>query len=220
MQRITRRTRSCMTINFHSRGMQAVDVIGDTEFAQMRYRIIKRVIVPHTENEAIELSKWTVACNSIGNYLSIGAKFCTGASSVLAFSAGFYNNSSLAYLAGLSGTLALMLGQFSSYAKRESRSRITLLNNLLSYLGISHKMLVDDVQSVGPGDQSPENDAASSHYNLMSLRQPQVVQQRMPSMMKIGAVNTPSTIDDSKEADTVLRDYRHTTTLSNDVLDV
>lgn len=130
-----------------------------TAYYKMRLRIINDVIVPYLENEANTLSRWTTRCDGIGNYLSVFSKLFTGASSVIAYSVVFYDDRNLAFLAGLTGTIALMLNQLSSYAKKESHNRITLLNNLLTYLKISDipvqiepnrddKIMIDDINYI------------------------------------------------------------------------
>ena len=68
-------------------------------------------------------------CESIANILS-------GISTILAFSAGFFGNEILSFVAGCCGTCSLVFLHFSSYAMRESKERTQQVNIILTKLGL------------------------------------------------------------------------------------
>lgn len=71
----------------------------------------------------------------IGDFVEALSELCLLASTILAFSAGFYNYMLLSYLAGLMGTISLALIGFSNYAVKESRERTKQVNILLDKIG-------------------------------------------------------------------------------------
>lgn len=69
------------------------------------------------------------------------SKVLAGAASVLAFSAGVYEEKALSFASGCVGTCSIVLGLFSSYASSESKERTVRLNVTLQRLGLgSHAM--------------------------------------------------------------------------------
>ncbi|AFX92281.1 hypothetical protein CE11_00251 [Megavirus courdo11] len=76
-------------------------------------------------------SRWKL----IGDIVEALSEICLLASTILAFSAGFYNYLLLSYLAGLMGTISLALIGFSNYAVKESRERTKQVNAILNKLG-------------------------------------------------------------------------------------
>uniref|UniRef100_A0A6G6AAN0 Uncharacterized protein n=1 Tax=Borely moumouvirus TaxID=2712067 RepID=A0A6G6AAN0_9VIRU len=71
----------------------------------------------------------------IGDFVEALSELCLLASTILAFSAGFYDYMLLSYLAGLMGTISLALIGFSNYAVKESRERTKQVNILLDKIG-------------------------------------------------------------------------------------
>ena len=75
----------------------------------------------------------------IGDISEALAYLCSGLSTMLAFSSGFFSIRLLPFIAGCFGTGSLLLFIFSSYAMKESKERTKQVNYLLSDLGI-HKI--------------------------------------------------------------------------------
>ncbi|AGF85577.1 hypothetical protein QJ854_gp205 [Moumouvirus goulette] len=90
----------------------------------------------------------------IGDVVEALSELCLLASTILAFSAGFYDLMLLSYLAGLMGTISLSLIGFSNYAVKESRERTKQVNTLLDKIGSE---TIPDITINSPNSITPIN---------------------------------------------------------------
>lgn len=109
----------------------------NSKYDELKTTIVNDVVIPNLEHDARILSVWRIRWRVIANFFEALVKIMVGISTVLAYSSGYYAMPVLAYFAGLTGTIALVFGEFSSYCKKESHERTNLFNRLLSYLNIS-----------------------------------------------------------------------------------
>lgn len=70
----------------------------------------------------------------IGDWSEASSRILEGLASMLAFAAGTYDMFELSFAAGCTATMALVLGLWTNYARRESRERARELNSLLKTL--------------------------------------------------------------------------------------
>jgi hypothetical protein len=77
-------------------------------------------------------TRWKIASDVIEFF----AQILVGASTILAFSAGYFDDKILSFIAGAIGTLALVMLRFAVYAMNESKERTIQVNKLLEKLGI------------------------------------------------------------------------------------
>jgi len=98
--------------------------------------IEQEIIIPSLKEDIQDLAVWRVRWRRIGNHAETLAKLTSGASTILAFSSGSFNNEMLAFVAGSLGTLSLLLLQYAKYAHSESKERDLQLNTYLRTLDI------------------------------------------------------------------------------------
>jgi hypothetical protein len=99
--------------------------------------IFRDVIAPDFESEIRDVVTWRRRWCKIANWVEGGAHMLLGAASILAFSAGFFNDRGLTYASACSSTVCLAMLRFSAYANSESIERSNILNRLLSTAGIA-----------------------------------------------------------------------------------
>lgn len=82
-----------------------------------------QILKPSVEQEIMSIVKWKENWNRIAQWTEIIGKATQGISTVLAYSAGFFQeqNLILSFTAGASGTLAMVLIQYSTFAKKKSK---------------------------------------------------------------------------------------------------
>jgi hypothetical protein len=76
-------------------------------------------------------------CRKTGHILEVVSQLFSLGSTILAFSAGFYDIKLLSFIAGCLGSLSLATLKTSAFALKESKERTTALNILLEKLGLS-----------------------------------------------------------------------------------
>ena len=85
--------------------------------------------------------KWNLRSRSIwkgvGDATEALSQILTGAATILAFAAGFFNYAMLSFIAGCLGTGALVFLKFSSYSMKESKERTEEVNQILIKLGMA-----------------------------------------------------------------------------------
>ncbi len=74
----------------------------------------------------------------MGHTTDTVAKILVGAATVLTFSSGFYNLSSLAFASGATGTVSMVLSGFAVYALRQANARTEEINLTLQNVGLSN----------------------------------------------------------------------------------
>ncbi|QGR53725.1 putative membrane protein [Moumouvirus maliensis] len=110
-----------------------------TDINTSQNSIFKEIIRKEVEKTYQNDIKYNLRSKSrwkfIGDFVEALSELCLLASTILAFSAGFYDYMLLSYLAGLMGTISLALIGFSNYAIKESRERTKQVNILLDKIG-------------------------------------------------------------------------------------
>ena len=81
---------------------------------------------------------------AIGDVMEALSFIFIGIGVVLAFSAGYFDNSVLSFVAGCVETMGIVLKQFSSYSHKESVERTKQVNTLLTELGLDNVVNVID----------------------------------------------------------------------------
>ena len=76
-------------------------------------------------------------CRKTGHILEVVSQLFSLGSTILAFSAGFYDIKLLSFIAGCLGSLSLATLKTSAFALKESKERTNALNILLEKLGLS-----------------------------------------------------------------------------------
>jgi hypothetical protein len=109
----------------------------------LRGRIVN-IVEEHIETEINYGITWRERWAVCSNVYEFGAILCVGTSSVLAFSSGFFTLPSLAYAAGATSTVGLVLKGLSVYASGESAERTQWVNGLLRHLGIAPLPTLDN----------------------------------------------------------------------------
>jgi multisubunit Na+/H+ antiporter MnhB subunit len=78
-----------------------------------------------------------VMWRKISNICEATAKVLAGVSSVLAFAATSFEHPSLAFVAGCTNTVGLVLLLFGNYSSKESQERTHQLNAILAAVGVT-----------------------------------------------------------------------------------
>lgn len=123
------------------------------KYEELNNDIVENIVIPNLRQDAQTLSVWRIRWRNISNFFEALVKIMVGISTVLAYSSGYYNKPVLAYYSGLTGTIALVFGEFASYCKKVSHERTNLFNRLLAYLNIA------------PIPDTTENEAVSQSQN-------------------------------------------------------
>ena len=76
-------------------------------------------------------------CRKTGHILEVVSQLFSLGSTILAFSAGFYDIKLLSFIAGCLGSLSLATLKTSAFALKESKERTNALNILLEKLGLT-----------------------------------------------------------------------------------
>ncbi|AGC01720.1 hypothetical protein H012_gp745 [Acanthamoeba polyphaga moumouvirus] len=109
----------------------ASNISQDTAFKEIIKKEVEKTYQSDIKYNLKSKSRWKF----IGDFVEALSELCLLASTILAFSAGFYDYLLLSYLAGLMGTISLSLIGFSNYAVKESRERTKQVNTLLDKIG-------------------------------------------------------------------------------------
>ena len=109
----------------------------NNSYSELAGPIFRNIIVPDFEEEVRDVALWRHHWRKISNCVEGIAHIMLGISSILSFSAGFFNNMYLTYAAACSSTICLALLRFSAYANNESNERNVILTKLLNMIGIT-----------------------------------------------------------------------------------
>ena len=101
----------------------------------MKHMIMERIRQSYEKdiNENLESRS---RCRKLGNSLQTFSQFISVGATIMAFSAGFYDNKILSFISGCLGSLSLAFLKTSDYALNESRERTESLNIILKKLNI------------------------------------------------------------------------------------
>ena len=117
------------------------DTINNGNYQELIDRI-KKDLIETTYYDDIKYNiKGKTQWKTIGDVCEAVAHGFMSLSTVLAFSAGVFDNKILSFIAGSVGVLSFALLRFSSYATKESKERTDQVNLILDSLGI--KRLTD-----------------------------------------------------------------------------
>jgi hypothetical protein len=122
-------------------GTSAAIIINNT--TPLRSKALKAVEdeIEEEINDALTWRRRWAKCSNCYEFLSI---LCMGSSGILAFSSGFFTIPALAYAAGATSTVGLVLKGFSNYASGESAERTASVNAHLRHLGIDVLPVIDN----------------------------------------------------------------------------
>tara|TARA_A100001015_G_C15005384_1_gene720406 strand:+ start:516 stop:914 length:399 start_codon:yes stop_codon:yes gene_type:complete len=101
----------------------------------MKHMIMERIRQSYEKdiNENLESRS---RCRKLGNSLQTLSQFISVGATIMAFSAGFYDDKMLSFISGCLGSLSLAFLKTSDYALNESRERTESLNIILKKLNI------------------------------------------------------------------------------------
>jgi hypothetical protein len=108
------------------------NLIGEDSLQKIQ-EMIDALYVTDVQNSSKGRTLWKIVADSC----ETSAMVFAGMSSILAFSSGFYDIPTLAFVAGSFSTASLAFLTFSGYAARESKERTARLNKTLEALGIT-----------------------------------------------------------------------------------
>tara|TARA_X000000950_G_C13378090_1_gene443220 strand:+ start:27 stop:470 length:444 start_codon:yes stop_codon:yes gene_type:complete len=75
-------------------------------------------------------------CKNIAHLLETTSQFISVGATILAFSAGFYDNKILSFISGCLGSMSLAFLKTATFALNESKERTNTLNQILKKLNI------------------------------------------------------------------------------------
>jgi len=104
-----------------------------------------------------------ITCMKVSTVLAVASGIFTGLGSVLAFSAGFFNNNHLSYVSGCTSVLAIIFVKASYYANSQSNYHDAKLKNLLTK---EYKLFTDFVKD--PTSLQPVEDPTMPDPNSFS----------------------------------------------------
>jgi hypothetical protein len=126
--------------------------------ADLRAKVFATIVAPNFEAEIRDLSSARHRWRKVANFFEGFAQLAILVSTITAAAAGFYPSSTISFITSALCASSLAMSKFVSYAESESGERNTILNRLLSYLGLS------PVPSISAEDGSaPQRDAQSVH---------------------------------------------------------
>lgn len=99
--------------------------------------LFRDVVAPSFVAEVRDVTAWRHHWRKIANWVEGVAHLLQGVASVLAFSAGFFNDLYLTYASACVGTVCLAMLRFAIYANNESVKQNIILSRLLSAAGVS-----------------------------------------------------------------------------------
>lgn len=114
------------------------------------------------------LSGTEVRCIKVSTILALASAVTTGISSILAFSAGFFEQPYISYAAGCSGVVAMVLMKGSYYASSQSHYHD---NKLKNHLTKNYKFLADFVRA--PFSLKPVDDPTMPDAMTLMARAPE-----------------------------------------------
>lgn len=114
-----------------------------------RDRILKDLISPSYYAEVRDLYRGRMGWRVAGHVFETLSKLTVAAGVVLSFAAGFYDNTSLSFLAGTFSTASMAAMQFASYCLSESKQDSDHLNTLLTDLKIAPVPVLQEEDSGG-----------------------------------------------------------------------
>lgn len=109
-----------------------------TTYSSLATTIFTDIVGPDFTEEVRDVISWRHRWRKISNWSEGLSHVVLGAASILAFSAGFFENNYLSYASASCSTICLSMLRFSVYANNEQIERNATLSRLLSTAGIEN----------------------------------------------------------------------------------
>ena len=145
-----------------------------TTYTDLAGTLFRDVIAPDYTGEVRDVITWRHRWRKISNWVEGVAHVLLGVASVLAFSAGFFDNKYLTYASACISTLCLAMLRFSAYANNESVERNAILTRLLNVVGIAPMpnpgapLPVVSSEMLGNESDAPETDVAPAMHTSVA----------------------------------------------------
>ena len=125
-------TASVNTLVQESGGENQVNVVISTD---LHKKIQEKINITY-EKDVDDSIAARYTCRKTGHILEVISQILSLGSTILAFSAGFYDIKLLSFIAGCLGSLSLATLKTSAFALNESKERTASLNKLLTQLNL------------------------------------------------------------------------------------
>lgn len=115
-------------------------VVGPLVAPTLPPRYVRRIqdeLYPAIVEEASQTMRGRWRWKRAADVGEASAKLISGVAAILAFAAGVYDQPSLSFAAGCTGTVGMVVSGLGAYALRESQERTRQLNAILDTVGIS-----------------------------------------------------------------------------------
>lgn len=111
-----------------------------SEKPPLRKRILNQYLIPHSESEIKDLLRSKERWRKVSNVTEVFGVLFAASSGIVAYSAGFFNESFLSFIAGSLAIGGIFTSRFSVYAQNESKQREETLKHELDRFGINYKI--------------------------------------------------------------------------------
>lgn len=111
---------------------------------------------------------------SVADVSETFSKVIAGGSTILAFASGFYQITTLSFLAGCLGTTSLLLLHFSAYSYAESKDKIFRVDKILKILGVKNIETLEKINIVDDIIETKINTAEDLKGKTDSITEPKL----------------------------------------------
>lgn len=140
-----------------------VDIGIINDYRELRRPVLNNIVVPNYIAEVDDIIKSRHKWRKAASIIEALGQLLLGAASVLAFSAGFFNNTYLTFSAACCSTLCLALGRLSTYAENECVERNTILKRLFKRIELESMPSISSIEDAASNRSSTATpDAMSS----------------------------------------------------------
>lgn len=140
-----------------------VDIGVINEYRDLRRAVLNNIVVPNYLAEIEDVINARHKWRKISSIIEAFGQVLLGVASVLAFSAGFFNNPYLTFAAACCSTLCLALGKLATYAESECVERNTILSRLLK------RIELESMPSISSNDEIISLRSQARHENSSTL---------------------------------------------------
>lgn len=98
---------------------------------ELKNKLKNEVLAPHIIQEATELISSSRRWRKIANFTDASSQILAMATTILAFSEGFFGMEALSFAAGCAGTTSMALAKYHTYSRAQRIERIKQLNLIL-----------------------------------------------------------------------------------------
>jgi hypothetical protein len=99
--------------------------------AELKTKLKDEVLAPHIIQEATELINSSRRWRKVANFTDASSQVLAMATTILAFSEGFFGMEALSFAAGCAGTTSMALAKYHTYSRAQRIERIKQLNLIL-----------------------------------------------------------------------------------------